>query len=244
MRWKEEEMYTFKSRVRFSEVDHSQLMTLPALINYFQDCSIFHSEDIGLGIDMLKEEKKAWVFSSWQIVVERYPKLGERIQIETWATGFEGLYGTRNFCIRDEAGNKAAYANSLWVFMDIERNRPMRPRMEDISAYGTESPLPMEKVSRKITLPDNMRQGEAFDVLRSHIDTNEHVNNCQYIQMAIEAMPECARAEKIRVEYKRSAVLGDKVIPYTSTEDQRKVAALCGKDEKPFAVVEFRGEGR
>ena len=46
---KEEKMYTFDSRVRYSEIDHTGNMTLPALINYFQDCSTFQSEDIGLG---------------------------------------------------------------------------------------------------------------------------------------------------------------------------------------------------
>ena len=30
-------MYTFESRVRFSEADHTELLTLPGLVNYFQD---------------------------------------------------------------------------------------------------------------------------------------------------------------------------------------------------------------
>ena len=53
-------MYAFDSRVRFSEADQHETITLPGIINYFQDCSIFHSEDIGVGIDYLKEKKKAW----------------------------------------------------------------------------------------------------------------------------------------------------------------------------------------
>lgn len=52
-------MYTFESRVRFSEVDHTEMLTLPSLVNYFQDCSTFQSEDIGLGIDVLKGQGKA-----------------------------------------------------------------------------------------------------------------------------------------------------------------------------------------
>ena len=43
-------MYTFESRVRFSEADHTELLTLPGLVNYFQDCSTFQSEDIGYGV--------------------------------------------------------------------------------------------------------------------------------------------------------------------------------------------------
>ena len=67
--------YEFNGRVRYSEIDHRGTMTLPALINYFQDASTFQSEKIGLGMDRLKHDKKAWVLSYWQVIVDRYPKI-------------------------------------------------------------------------------------------------------------------------------------------------------------------------
>ena len=70
-------MYKLEGQVRFSECDRTKNITLPAIINYFQDCSSAQSEAIGYGIDYLREKQKTWVLSSWQIVVERYPKLGE-----------------------------------------------------------------------------------------------------------------------------------------------------------------------
>ena len=56
-------MYTFDSKVRYSEIDHRGTMTLPALINYFQDCSTFQSEDIGYGVERFQTEGKAWVLA-------------------------------------------------------------------------------------------------------------------------------------------------------------------------------------
>lgn len=56
-------MYTFDSKVRYSEIDHRGTMTLPALINYFQDCSTFQSESLGFGVKAAKEKKKAWILS-------------------------------------------------------------------------------------------------------------------------------------------------------------------------------------
>ena len=61
-------MYEFKSRVRYSEIDHRGTITLPALINYFQDSSTFHSEELGLGMGRLKVEKKAWVLSYLSLI--------------------------------------------------------------------------------------------------------------------------------------------------------------------------------
>ena len=37
----ENNSYEFEARVRYSEIGHRGTMTLPALINYFQDCSTF-----------------------------------------------------------------------------------------------------------------------------------------------------------------------------------------------------------
>ena len=76
-------MYAFDSRIRYSETDSEGYLTLDALLNYFQDCSTFHSEDVGLGIGYMKEIGQVWVLSAWQIVVNRYPQLGEKVRIVT-----------------------------------------------------------------------------------------------------------------------------------------------------------------
>lgn len=232
-------MYTFHSRVRYSEIDETQAMTLPALINYFQDCSTFQSEDLGVGLEVLTERGKAWILSSWQIVTERLPKLGEEIAVSTWPTGFEGLYGTRNFQMKDKKGNMLAYANSIWVYMDMEKGRPARPLPEEIAVYQTEKPLEMTYAPRKIELPKETQDKPSFAVLHSQIDTNHHVNNCQYVQMALDVLPECTDAKQIRVEYKKSVVFGDMIYPKTAVEKDRKVVEFCDVEGKIFAVVEF-----
>lgn len=233
-------MYTFESRVRYSEIGHKGTMTLPGIVNYFQDCSTFQSEDIGLGVEALKERKRAWVLSYWQVVVERFPRMGEYIQTGTFASGFKGLYGYRNFFIDDESGSRIAYANSVWVFMDIERGRPARPEACDIQPYGEEPPLEMEYEDRKITLSVSSESLTPFPVMHYHIDTNEHVNNCQYVQMALEQITDERAVLKLRAEYKKSAVYGDVIYPKVSYQEERTVVELCDEDGKAYAVVELK----
>lgn len=232
--------YIMESRVRYSETDHRETLTLPALINYFQDCSTFQSQDIGLGVDVLKARQKAWVLSYWQVVVDRYPGMGEKIIIGTQATSFRGMFGNRNFYIEDEQGKRLACANSIWVFMDTEKGRPVRPGAEDIEPYGREEPLEMEYEDRKIRLPESKTAGEPFSVRKYHIDTNEHVNNCQYVQMALEMLPGDIQVHQLRVDYKKSAVLGDVIYPYLAEEADRTVVELCGEDGKAYAVIELK----
>ena len=212
--------YTFKSRVRFSEVDHTKRITLPGIVNYFQDCSTFQSEGLGLGVDHFAKHKRAWILSAWQVVIDRYPSLGEEISVSTWATEFNGLYGLRNFCMEDEG--------------------PAKPGEDETKAYGEGEPLKMEYAPRKIALPKDAEPMDAFPVRKYHIDTNEHVNNCQYVQMALEVLKERMEVRQLRVEYKRSAVYGDVIYPRTAYEKDRTVVELCDEAGKPYAVVELK----
>lgn len=233
-------MYSFSSRVRYSEIDHHGTLTLPGLINYFQDCSTFQSEDIGLGLGVLREKKKAWLLSYWQVVIERFPRLGELITVGTFATEFKGLYGNRNFVMDDVQGNRIACANSVWVFMDTEKGRPAKPEAEDILPYGTWPRLEMEYEGRKIKLPERSESFPPFPVRKYHIDTNEHVNNCQYVQMALEILPDDIAIRQLRVEYKKSAVLGNRIYPKVAFETERKVVELCDEAGKLYAAIEFK----
>lgn len=233
-------IYEFSGRVRYSEIDHRGTMTLPALINYFQDCSTFHSESLGLGMERLKQEKKAWVLSYWQIIIDRYPKLYEKITTGTFATEFKGLFGNRNFYMKDEEGRRIACANSIWVFMDLEKRRPCRPAEEDIAPYGVNEPLDMPYEDRKISVPEVFEDRESFPVRKYHIDTNEHVNNCQYVQMALEMLPGDISVRQVRVDYKKSAVLGDIIYPGVARDQERIVTELRDENKRPYAVIEMK----
>ena len=64
-------MYELNSRVRYSETDIDAKLSLTGIMNYMQDCSTMQSEDAGVGIGYLGREKKAWLLSSWQIVIDQ-----------------------------------------------------------------------------------------------------------------------------------------------------------------------------
>ena len=232
--------YTTEGRIRFSEVDHTRRITLPGIVNYFQDCSTFQSEDLGLGIEHCSEKKRAWILSSWQVVVERYPKIGEKIQTSTWATDFKGLFGERNFCMTDAEGKKLAYANSVWAYMDMKKGRPVRPSAEEVEPYGSGEPLEMDYQPRKIKLPESAVKKEPFAVRKYHIDTNEHVNNCQYVQMAMDYLPENFKIHQMRAEYKQQARLNDVICPARAVDENKTTVLLNDQKGEPYAVVEFK----
>ena len=230
--------YSFSGRVRYSEIGENGLLTLPGILNYFQDCSTFQSEEVGLGIDILKEWKRIWVLSAWQVVVDRYPYMGERIKTSTWAYGFRGFMGFRNFTMETEGGERLAYANTFWTYIDAENGVPVRLKAKDTDAYRgkdgkMELKLDMEYAPRKIVLPEDYEQQDSFAVQKHHLDTNHHVNNCQYICMAEYFLPTDFEIYQMRAEYKMQAKLGDDICPKVKTEAEKVIVSLDDREGKP-----------
>ena len=235
-------MYEYDSRVRLTEVDPDRRMTLTGILNAFQDCSTFHSEDLGVGMDYLEQRERMWVLRSWRIVVLRRPALAERIRIGTWPYEFGRLTGKRNFRLLDRDGELAAYADTTWVLMDTRRMRPALVDEELCRAYQLDPTFPGTGKEEKIRIPKEMEEREAFPIRVWHLDVNHHVNNGQYVQLAGEYLPEGFTVRQMRAEYHRSAVLGDRICPRVGTCENGYTVVLGGDSGKPYAVVEFRQE--
>lgn len=232
-------MYTFDSRVRYSETDENGTLSIDGIINYMQDCTNFESEDLGAGDKFLKEKQIMWVLNSWQIVIRKYPYMGEHIKIGTQAYGFEKMFGYRNFLITDSEDNTIAIANSIWVLMDLKKNRPMIVPDEIGNIYGNYSPLEMDYAPRKIKLPSDGTSKEPITVHEYHLDTNHHVNNGQYVKMAMSCLGADSKVSELRVEYKKQALLGDIITPVIYEDNNSRFVALNDESGKPYAIVQF-----
>lgn len=71
------------------------------------------------------------------------------------------------------------------------------------------------------------------------IDTNHHMNNTRYVQVAMEYVPKEFRTMEVRVEYKKAAMCRDVIVPHVTIEDPRVTVALCAPDGQLYAVVVF-----
>lgn len=232
-------MYQWDGRVRFSEVGEDRRLTLNSIVDYFQDCSTFQSEELGNGIEVMERMNRRWVLSSWQIVVNEYPKLGDRIVTGTWPYDFNRFLGGRNFIMYGDEGKVLAYANSLWTYLNSENGRPVRFDEEIIGLYELEPKYEMAYADRKINLPETMEKAQSFPVDIHHLDSNHHVNNGQYVKMAGQYLPKDFRIYQMRAEYKKSALLGDWICPKVSMETDQVIVSLDDRSGNPFAVVEF-----
>lgn len=235
-------MYTFQSRVRYSELNHQRgLLTSSSIINYFQDCSTFQSEDMNRGLEYLQNKNRVWLLNSWQLQIFHPVHLGDNIIIGTWANDFKGFYGYRNFVMKDDTNKVFAAANSIWVYLDTETGKPTKIP-DDHAGYQLEPPYPMEPCARKINIPDHYNEYPSFPVIKSNIDSYHHVNNGQYIKMAEEYLPNYFYPSSMRAEYRAQAVLGDMIIPKVSKEGDCYTIILADLNGKPYSIVQFQGK--
>lgn len=231
--------YEFTSRIRYSEIGPDGRLTLAGLVNYLQDCGVFHSESIGFGPQVWAIRGKTWVIASWRIIIEEFPKLSEEVTTKTWTYFMSGMEGRRNFTMKGSDGRMLACVDSRWVFFDSVRQRPTHIPQEEIDAYGTGPRLEMKAAPRRIPIPAEQTAKRPFKVRATNLDTNRHVNNEQYIRMAAGYLPMDFVTHELRVEYRRQAMLGDLIYPKTGHTDEGIVVSLDNEEGTPYAVAEF-----
>ena len=66
------------------------------------------------------------------------------------------------------------------------------------------------------------------------------MNNAQYVHFAAMYLPADSEVKELRVEYRRQALLGDRIEPVLyHIEDKILLTSLNGEDGRPYAVVEM-----
>jgi acyl-ACP thioesterase len=215
-------------------------LTIAGLVNYFQDTSTFHTESLEVNMSYLKTNALAWVLTYWHVVVDSYPRLGEEVSISTWPYEFAGFSAKRNFVMKDREGKVIAHANTMWVLVDLKKGRIKKIDDKQIELYTLSPPYPMIAMNRKVEAEGEVRSRESFRVQASDIDSNGHVNNGKYIQMAMAYLPEKEHVRELRVEYLTEAKLGDVIHPSLAIAGNKSCVILASEGKKPYAVVEFQ----
>ena len=215
---------------------------MASLANYFQDCAILQSENVGIGLDYLADHHRAWFLISWQIEVDRYPAMGEKIKVRTWAYDFKASLGFRNIDILDENGIRIVKAASIWSYVDTKTLRPARIENEVSEAYPMEPAIDMEYAPRKIKLFDDHNVVDTRKVMQYQIDSNNHMNNEAYIALAQEYVEDISAIKAVRAEYKMQYVKDDVIVVKRAQKENLLQILLCDEKSVIKCVVQFELE--
>jgi medium-chain acyl-[acyl-carrier-protein] hydrolase len=198
--------------IRSYEVDTQGNATMPLLYRFMQESASNHAEQLGLGISWLTENNLAWVLTRQLVVMDVYPRWGETIQILTWPTGRDRLLWYRDFKILSK-DNVIGKATTAWLVIDPVSRRPQRtdtlPSLDPPS--DVERALP--RWPEKVAAPSEDAPSHFIRARYRDLDVNEHVNNAQYVEWALEAFDldfhRMHRLKEIEVNYLVEALYGD-----------------------------------
>jgi medium-chain acyl-[acyl-carrier-protein] hydrolase len=210
--------------IHYYEVDYKRRALITSIVDYLGDIATKQSEELGIGIDYLKDHDLGWVLYKWNIDMYEYPVYGEKVLIRTCPCSMKKFYAYRIFELLNSKGELLGKAESIWFLINVEKRRPVRVGEDIFSAYGLTSKddiaLEIENII-SLESPDYEKQ---FSVRYSDIDTNRHVNNEKYIAWAIETLPLDIvlnyTLKNIKVTYEKETTYGENIRILTKVIEQ------------------------
>jgi len=148
------------------------------------------------------------------VEIIRVPEYKENLTVTTSVYGMKPMFGFRNTFIYDSEGKPCYRTWSMGAFVDKSAGKLKRVDDVTIASMTLDPQLEMNYKDRRIMLPKE--GGDVLDsikVLRADIDYNKHMNNANFVRMAMELLPENFKIQGLRVEYRVAAKLGDVLIP-------------------------------
>jgi medium-chain acyl-[acyl-carrier-protein] hydrolase len=156
------------------------------LMNELQSIADNHASFLGAGREFCLKNNMTWVVTNYIIDICEMPSSQEVLEFVSWPSGHEALRATRDFLIRDLAGNLKIRASSQWILIDMNTRKPIK-LSTFLSGWECEQSralnMPFEKITTNIS-----GQTAEFGIRYDDFDVNQHVNNGVYLLWALESL--------------------------------------------------------
>ena len=207
-------MYSLNYKVTTSTCDSEGRLKLYSALQMMQDCSEMWIDSEPDVKRYFTEQNMAQLLATRQVEILRVPEYKENLTVATSVYGMKPMFGFRNTFIYDSEGKPCYRTWSMGAFVDKAAGKLKRVDDATIASMTLEPQLEMNYKDRRIILPkDGGEVLEPIKVLRADIDYNKHMNNANYVRVAMELLPENFKVQGLRVEYRVAAKLGDVLIP-------------------------------
>lgn len=164
-----------------------------ALCDYMQEAAGNHAAALGVSMDRLYAEGLAWVLARMRVAPVSLPSVHERIQVETWPVGVEGLQFRRDFIVRREDGTVLARAVSHWVVVSLETRKVGRIPAFIAGVALDNAATAMDDNKSRLSEAGGEWETCTFRARLADVDRNHHVNNVRYLEWILESVPEEVR---------------------------------------------------
>ena len=247
---------TYTYTIRNTETDIEDKIHYQALFSMLQESASLDADVYGWGAEEMDKRKLCWLLLRVSVRMEKMPSWLDTIHIETWSRGADRLYFFRDFVIRDDFGHVLGNASSVWIVVEKEAHRPVRPSMlmeyertaSDPSQVFDFDPPKITSKSDEVWLSSEDEKSIAVKFADfTEIDRNRHVNNTRYVAWAIDAFykkqSEICQISGIDINFISEIKYGSKIFLFSSveTDTAAQIDGYVQETKKPAfsAVVHY-----
>ena len=228
--------YSQEFRIASYQADVSARIKPSAILELMQEMAGAHAELLGVGRSRLLPMNLAWVLTRVEVRMERYPRSGETITVETFPMPNRRVFFPRYFIFRDVQGNQIGCAGSLWVVLDIATRKmanaaeivPLLPDNSDLTA-------PMGMPATVEEIPGEAMEADRIPVY-TDLDMNGHVNNTRYLDWCCNALGIATMRESTLLSF--AVNYNQEILP------GQQVRTVLHRDGDRFSFSGFEGDKR
>ena len=237
----EKAVYEYEFLAMYGDVNDNWELSNVGLLRHLQELGGFQTKKI---FGSMLTPKGAWILLNWRVKKFKAIRWSEKFKVKTWPVKHTSLYSIRNYEVYNEQDEVVAIVSTKWVLMDSETKKLVRDIEEIASLYEEDEKILFEDDFPKLKEPNEIQYSYKHVIQRRDIDTNGHVNNVKYLELAYEALPEDVYAndnfKNIDIMYKHSAFLGEEMsigFKKDVVDENEEYTIVIKSNEKLNAII-------
>lgn len=222
---------------RVGEYDKNGRLALKSIISILEDIGAKHSASVNEDIIANAINGISWILVEWNVEIKKLPENGEKLYVDTWAISKKPeIITQREFEVKNEQGDIFINACERLVLQDFTAGRMIRITPEMLEPYKPEEALKYAFDLSKIKEPQEYKNEKAVAVRKADIDYNNHVHNTNYLEYALELIPDGEVIKGYRVLYKKPLTYGECAIVKC---DSSNTVGIYNSQNELCTIVKF-----
>lgn len=225
--------YIEKIKIFNHYTNYKGRLFVKTLCDLFNDVAEVQTEIYGVDVATLNAQGMTWMLHRLHIQLRKMPHQNEEVYIETWPSGVDRLFALRDYRMIRENGEELVRATSEWMYIDLNRRRPMRlsEKVINMSTGHQLEKLQLEPLLSEKEFGAEMQESRRFAATFDNIDFNGHVTQASYMRWITNSLPFAFLKSHILVDVEvvyAHEIMPDSVIRsfYTLTEGEGTVTIL------------------
>lgn len=175
--------FEFDRHFDIADYNRKGLMRTDSILKIFQEAAIYHSTSIGYTTESYMGSGNIWMHNRNLFKADKLPDFMQKLFVRTWSRAIDKFKGFRNYEIYAD-GQKCITGSSIWIYLNIDKRRPVRPAEDMIARYDSEDLPVFNDMVRDISFSEPSGDSSEINikVRPSDFDVNGHVSNVTYGQ--------------------------------------------------------------